>query len=108
MSAPVTFARLHVVPKLGAFLEAYPKLRLELVMEDCPIDLVAEHIDAALRLGALPDAALVARKVTQGERLVVASPAYLARRGVPRTPADLLEHDAIIYDQRSGARHGAR
>ncbi len=102
ISAPVTFARLHVVPKLGAFLESHPKLRLELVMEDRPIDLVAEHIDAALRLGALSDSALVARKVTQGERLVVASPAYLARRGVPRTPADLLEHDAIIYDQSSG------
>ena len=71
-------------------------------MEDRPIDLVAENIDAALRLGALPDSALVARKVTQGERLVVASPAYLARRGVPRTPADLLEHDAIIYDQSAG------
>jgi len=98
----VTFARLHVVPKLGAFLESHPKLRLELVMEDRPIDLVAENIDAALRLGALSDSALVARKVTQGERLVVASPAYLARRGVPRTPADLLEHDAIIYDQSSG------
>ena len=100
--APVTFARLHVVPKLGAFLDAHPKLRLELVMEDRPIDLVAENIDAALRLGALPDSALVARKVTQGERLVVASPAYLARKGVPQTPADLLEHDAIIYDQSAG------
>jgi len=59
ISAPVTFARLHVVPKLGAFLESHPKLRLELVMEDRPIDLVAEHIDAALRLGTLPDSALV-------------------------------------------------
>jgi hypothetical protein len=67
--APVTFARLHMVPKLSAFLDAHPKLWLELVMEDRPIDLVADNIDAALRLGALPDSALVARKVTQGERL---------------------------------------
>jgi DNA-binding transcriptional LysR family regulator len=75
---------------------------LELVMDDRTIDLVAENIDAALRLGALSDSALVARKLRQGERLVVASPAYLARRGVPSTPADLLEHDAIIYGQSSG------
>ena len=100
--APVTFARLHLVPRLGAFLDAHPKLRLELVMDDRAIDLVAENIDAALRMGALTDSALVARKLTQGERLVVASPAYLARRGVPRTPADLLEHDAIVYGQTSG------
>jgi len=100
--APVTFARLHLVPKLGAFLDAHPKLRLELVMDDRAIDLVAENIDAALRMGALTDSALVARKLTQGERLVVASPAYLARRGVPVTPADLLEHDAIVYGQTAG------
>ena len=100
--APVTFARLHLVPRLGAFLDAHPKLRLELVMDDRAIDLVAENIDAALRMGALTDSALVARKLTQGERLVVASPAYLARRGVPITPADLLEHDAIVYGQTSG------
>lgn len=100
--APVTFARLHLVPKLGAFLDAHPKLRLELVMDDRNIDLVAENIDAALRMGALTDSALVARKLTQGERLVVASPAYLARRGAPSTPADLLEHDAIVYGQSSG------
>lgn len=103
MCAPVTFARLHVVPKLGAFLEAHPKLRVELVMDDRPIDLVAEHIDAALRLGALPNAALVARKLTPGERFVVASLAYLAPRGVPRTPAELLAHAAIIDDQSAGS-----
>src|SRR5882724_347450 len=100
--APVTFARLHLVPNLGVFLDAHPKLRLELVMDDRTIDLVAENIDAALRMGALTDSALVARKLTQGERLVVASPAYLARRGVPVTPADLLEHEAIVYGQTSG------
>ena len=102
VSAPVTFARMHLVPTLSAFLDAHPKLQLELVMEDRSIDLVAENIDVALCWGALTDSALVARKLTQAERLVVASPAYLARRGVPNTPADLLEHNAIVYDQSSG------
>jgi DNA-binding transcriptional LysR family regulator len=99
--APVTFARLHVIPKLGAFLNAHPKLQLEFVMDDRAIDLVAENIDVALRLGALADSALVARKLMRGDRLVVASRAYLARKGVPTTPTDLLKHDAIIYDQGS-------
>ena len=104
ISAPVTFARLHVVPKLGVFLDAHPKIQLELVMDDRVVDLVAENIDAGLQLGKLADSALKARKLAQAERLVVASPAYIARRGVPMTPADLLEHDGIIYGQGSGGQ----
>jgi DNA-binding transcriptional LysR family regulator len=102
ISAAVTFSRLHLVPRLPAFLDAHPKLQLELVMDDSPRDLVAQNIDVALRLGALTDSSLRARKLAQSERLVVASPAYLARRGVPNTPAELLEHDAIIYSQWTG------
>lgn len=100
--APVTFARMHLVPALGAFLDSHPKLKLELVMEDRTIDLVAENIDVALCWGILADSALVARKLAQAERLIVASPAYLARRAVPNTPADLVEHNAIVYNQSSG------
>ena len=66
-------------------------------MDDRDKDLVAENIDAALRLGVLPDSALVARKLAQAQMLVVGSPAYLARKGVPRTPTDLLKHDGIIF-----------
>ena len=104
IAAPVTFSRLHLVPKLGAFLDAHPKVELDLVMDDRVIDLVAENIDVALRLGMQTDSALKARKLAQAERLVVASAAYLARRGAPRTPADLLEHDGIIYGQVSGGQ----
>jgi len=102
--APVTFARLHIVPKLGEFLDAHPKLRLELVMDDRVVDLLAENIDAGFRLGALADSALPARKLAQADRLVVASPNYLARRGVPKSPADLIEHDGIIYGQSVGGQ----
>ncbi len=104
ISAPVTFARLHVVPKVGAFLDAHPKLRLELVMEDRNTDLLAENIDAGLRLGVLTDSALTARKLAKADRLVVASPAYLSRRGIPNTPTDLLEHEGIIYGQSAGGQ----
>src|SRR6202012_6116926 len=91
ISAPVTFARLHLVPKLGSFLDAHPKLRIELLMEDRLLDLVAENIDAAIRLGTLSDSSLRARKLAQSDRYVVASPSYLARKGVPDSPTDLLE-----------------
>jgi DNA-binding transcriptional LysR family regulator len=102
ISAAVTFSRIHLVPRLAEFLDAHPRLELELVMDDRPRDLVAENIDAALRLGALTDSSLRARKLATSERLVFTSPAYLARRGTPATPADLLNHDAIIYSQWTG------
>lgn len=102
--SPVTFARLHLVPKLGTFLNAHPKLRLELVMDDRMVDLLAENIDVAIRLGTLTDSSLRARKLTQVDRYVVASPAYLKQRGVPANPTDLLEHDGIIYGQNSGGQ----
>lgn len=97
--SPVTFGRLNLIPKLGAFLEAHPKIQLEVVMDDRDKDLVAENIDAAFRCGVLPDSAMVVRKLAQTQVLVVASPAYLARKGVPSTPMDLLKHDGIIFSQ---------
>lgn len=102
--SPVTFARLHLVPKLSEFLRTHSKLSLELVMDDRSIDLVAENIDVGLRVGSPADSALKGRKLAQSNRLVVASPEYLARRGTPATPADLLEHDGIIYGQSSGGQ----
>ncbi len=104
ISAPVTFGRLHVVPKLGAFLDAHPRLRLELVMDDRVIDLLAENIDAALRLGALPDSELTARRLAGADRLVVATPSYLARWGFPGAPEDLRDHQAIVYRQVTGGQ----
>lgn len=104
ISSPLTFGRLHLVPALGAFLDANPKVRLELVMDDRIVDLVAENIDAALRLGVLMDSALKARRLAQTDRVVVASPAYLTRKGVLLTPADLLEHHGIVYGQNSGGQ----
>ena len=102
--APVTFGRLHLVPRLGAFLEAHPKIELQVVMDDRKKDLIAESIDAAFVCGHLIDSVLVGRKLAQAPRLVVASPAYLARKGAPRTPADLLEHHGIVFAQSSGGQ----
>lgn len=95
--ASVTFARLHVVPALGDFLAAHPQLSLDLVMDDRYVDLLEENIDVALRAGELSDSSLTARKLATCDRLVVASPAYLARMGTPSTPMDLHAHSAITY-----------
>lgn len=100
--APVTFARLHIAPRLGGFLDAHPKLRLELIMDDRDVDLLAENIDVALRLGTLADSTLTARRLAAAPRLVVGTPEYLARHGIPRSPAELAAHHAIIYAQAAG------
>jgi DNA-binding transcriptional LysR family regulator len=100
--APVTFARLHVAPSLGDFLAAYPKLSVELVMDDRSIDLLSENVDVALRLGTLADSTLSARRLATCKRLVVASADYLAARGAPTRPGDLLRHDVIVYAQQVG------
>jgi len=97
--ASVTFARLHIVPRMGAFMDAHPNLRLDLVMDDRYVDLLEENIDVALRAGELSDSGLTVRKLASCDRYVVASPDYLARMGTPSTPIDLLAHSAIVYTQ---------
>jgi len=97
--APVTFARLHIAPILGKFMDLHPDLKLEVVMDDRTVDLLEENIDVAFRLGDLADSSLTARKLATSERLVLASPAYLERHGRPLSPGDLLAHEAIVYSQ---------
>lgn len=99
VSAATTFARLHVVPLLPRFLADHPDLEIDVILDDRVIDLVAEGIDISLRLGPLPNSAAVARKLAAGRRSVLATPAYLARAGEPRNPADLAGHEAVIYSQ---------
>lgn len=102
LCAPVTFARLHITPFLGLFLDLHPRISLDLVMEDRSVDLLQDNIDLAFRLGDLPDSSLTARKIAQGARHIVASPAYLARHGAPVSPADLLSRQWLIYVQAVG------
>lgn len=99
VGAPVTFARLHVIPKIGAFLVRHPRLRVDFLLDDRFVDLLNENVDVALRGGELSDSSLTARKLSTCERFVVASPAYLERMGVPSSPADLLNHTALVYTQ---------
>lgn len=100
--AAVTFARLHVLPRLAGFLAEHPALDIDVVLDDRNIDLIEAGIDVALRMGELADSALTARKIAQSDRIVVGTPAYFAARGVPQTPAELAAHQAVIYEQRGG------
>lgn len=103
IGAPVTFARLMVIPHLGAFLAAHPTLDIDIVLDDRPIDLIEEGIDVALRMGQLPDSALAARRIGECRRLVLGTPGYFAAQGVPQTPVDLLSHQVVIHEPRAGS-----
>lgn len=100
--APVSFARLHIAPALGEFLDLHPALQLEVVMDDRLVDLLEQNIDVAFRLGDLVDSSLTARKLASSDRLVLASPAYLERFGCPQAPDDLTTHRAVVYSQTPG------
>ena len=102
ISAPVTFARLQIVPRLPVFFAEYPGIEVDLVLEDRTVDLIEAGIDVALRLGRQPDSTLTARKIAECQAVVVGVPGYLDAVGTPRTPTDLQAHQAIIYDQRQG------
>lgn len=104
VSAATTFARLHIVKLLPAFLAAHPGLAIELILDDRVIDLVEEGIDLSLRMGDLADSSATARRLGSSPRAVFGTRAYLYRAGIPAKPADLAEHDVVIYTQgRSGS-----
>lgn len=97
VAAPMSFGFLHVAPALAAFAAAYPRLVVDLDLDDRFVDLASEGQDMAIRIGRLPDSSLVARRLAPARLCVVASPDYLARRGTPQRPADLAGHDCLVY-----------
>ncbi len=110
------FAKHRLVPALPDFFARYPEITLDLCVTDRRVDLVAELADVLLRVGPLDDSSLVARKLAEGQRVICAAPAYLARRGAPRRPEDLLDHDCLVlhglarltaWPFRAGAAAGA-
>jgi len=104
VTAPVDLGHALLAPLLPAFLRRHPGLRVETELGSRVVDLIAEGFDAALRVPAtkLPPSALVARRLGTVDLWLYASPAYLARSGVPREPEDLAEHEAVILFPRDG------
>ncbi|MDQ0139844.1 LysR family transcriptional regulator [Cupriavidus necator] len=91
-----SFGRLYVSPLLPEFLARHPGVSLSVSLTDHVLDLVSAGFDLAIRIGALDDSALVARRLANNRRLLCASPDYLRRRGMPRTPQDLARHDCLL------------
>ena len=103
VSCPTLLGRTHVLPHLKTLLDLYPELEIDLQVSDRFIDLIEEGVDLAIRIGALKDSALKARRVGFADRVCVASREYLAIHGTPGSPEDLQDHDCIVYTLSSSA-----
>ena len=97
VAVPVVFGRLHATPLLTRYLELYPKVSVELQLANHYVSLVEEGVDVAIRVGELVDSGLISRGLGQARRTLVASPAYLAKQGVPHLPSELAGHRLIAF-----------
>ncbi|WP_144138244.1 LysR family transcriptional regulator [Paraburkholderia sp. BCC1884] len=107
VSAAVTFARLHILPVLKSFMDRHPNLQLDIILDDRTIDLLEKGVDVSLRMGSLDDSSMTARRIARGRRVVVGTPAYFAEHGIPHLPADLSQHQAVVYTLRGGGESWA-
>src|SRR5580700_5114175 len=98
VAAPIVFGRLHVLPIVNRVLRDYRDVAVELTLSDRNAHLVEEGVDVAVRIGELADSSLIAVKLGVVSRVVVASPAYLKKRGIPKSPAELATHDIVAFE----------
>jgi len=96
----VAFGRLHVIPLLGEFFQRYPDIKIELSLNDRVVDMVAEGLDLAIRMGNLSDSSLMAKKIACTPFVTVASKGYLQKYGRPTHPSELKNHQMIVYTGR--------
>ncbi|MBT6118686.1 MAG: LysR family transcriptional regulator, partial [Rhodospirillaceae bacterium] len=97
VNAPMSFGIAHVAPAIPDFLERYPELRVDMTLNDRVVDLVDEGFDVAIRIGALADSSLIARRLAESRMVAVAAPGYLQRHGAPDRPEDLERHNCLSY-----------
>jgi len=100
VSAALAHGRLCVVPLLGAFASLYPHILIDIALTDTLVDVAAGEADIAIRFGPLADSTLTARKLGESRRVIVASPDYLARHGMPQVPEDLHRHNCLNFNFR--------
>lgn len=98
ITAPIMFGKLHVAPVVLGFLGAYPEIDARLVLADQVVNLIDDQLDVAVRIGSLPDSAMLATRLGAVRWVTCASPAYLAERGTPDTPEDLAGHDCVMFE----------
>ena len=105
VSAPMSFGLLHLAPIIADFLEQFPDVSVDLVMNDRVVDLVDEGFDVAVRAGGpLPDSNLISRTLAPVQRVVCGTPDYFQKNGVPRVPDDLKHHHCLVYSLSSTPR----
>ena len=97
VSGPTSFGGRYLASAVAEFLALYPDLKVDLILNDRVVDLIEEGYDLALRIGRLAVSSLIARKLCPMPRVIVASPEYLATRGTPQAPADLAQHNCLLY-----------
>jgi DNA-binding transcriptional LysR family regulator len=97
VTAPVGFGRMHLQPIALEFLRAYPEINLRLLLVDRVVNLLEEHVDAALRIAELPDSSLIARPLGHIRMVVCASPDYCREHGMPQHPSELVAHECIAW-----------
>lgn len=100
VSASMAHGRLVIVPLLGEFVARYPDIEVEMELSDEIADVLGGRVDVAIRFGPLADSPLTARRLGETGRTVIAAPAYLARHGTPRVPADLAHHNCLDFSFR--------
>ena len=106
LTAPAGFGRRHVAPLVPRFYDLHPEVTISLNLSDRVVDLAGEGFDCAVRVGDLPDSSLVSVRIAENRRLCVAAPAYLQRRGVPRHPSDLAQHDCLALSSGASQTRG--
>ncbi|XAH23427.1 LysR family transcriptional regulator [Xylophilus sp. GW821-FHT01B05] len=106
ITAPAGFGRRHVAPLVPLFRDTHPEVTISLNLSDRVVDLAGEGFDCAVRVGDLPDSALVSARIADNRRLCVATPDYLARRGTPRHPSELAQHDCLTLSSDASQTRG--
>jgi DNA-binding transcriptional LysR family regulator len=101
VTAPMSFGVSHVAPQIAVYTARHPRVSVDLVLNDRLVDLVEEGYDLAIRIGRLADSSLVAKRIGVTRLITCASPAYLAAHGRPKTPADLAQHECLLYSYAS-------
>ncbi|MBY0403540.1 MAG: LysR family transcriptional regulator [Cyanobacteria bacterium] len=96
IASPVSFAELNLTPLLAKFSALYPALLYELMLTDTVLDMISDHVDVAIRIGALEDSTMICHRLAEMDMRVCASPEYLEKRGRPLTPDDLKDHDCLL------------
>lgn len=104
LSASVVFGRLYVGPLITGLLSRFPELSIDVSLTNRFVDLVEEGIDLAIRIGALSDSRLIARRLCNNHRILVAAPSYIESRGMPKHPEELSNHECVIFTRFSKPR----